>query len=100
MYRNDEKRQLADKWNGWADFLQFSSLGGLFAMIFILESLSKAQARVAIWYLAAFLFVYATIAFFVARKALKYRMAYMNAEHTRVSGLFDQAIKEAKKSKS
>lgn len=97
MYRNDDKRELADKWEGWANFFQFGTLGMLFAMILILESISKEQARVVVWYLGGFLFVTATIGFFLARKALKLKMIYLNSEKDRVSGLFDNAIEAAKK---
>jgi len=96
IYRHEDLKQVADKWEGWATFLQFSSIGGLFAMMFILDALPKETARVVVWYLAGFLFIYATVAFFVARHALKYRMAYLNAEGDRVSGLFDQAITKVK----
>lgn len=96
IYRHEDLRAISDKWEGWATFLQFSSIAGLFVMIFILESLSKEQARVVVWYLAAFLFVYGTVAFFVARIALKHKMRYLNAEGKRVSNLMDEAIEKVK----
>lgn len=96
IYRHEDLKAIDQKWNGWADFLQFSSIGGLFMMIFILEALPKEQAKVVVWYLAGFLFIYATIAFFVARIALKHRMRYLNAEGKRVSNLMDEAIERVK----
>ncbi len=97
IYRHEDLKAVSDKWGGWADFLQFSSIGGLFVMIFILESVSKETARTLVWYLAAFLFVYGTIAFFVARKALKYKMTYLYAEGDRVGSLLDDAIEKVSK---
>lgn len=99
MYRNDDKREIADKWGGWADFLQFGSVGLLLASVFLLDALPKETARTVVWYWAGFMFVLATVAFFVARKALKYRMFYLRAEAGRVSSLFDDAIEAAKKEK-
>lgn len=96
IYRHEDLREVEQKWNGWADFLQYSSLAGLFIMIFILEALPKEQAKVVVWYLAGFLFVYATVAFFVARIALKHRMRYLNAEGKRVSNLMGEAIERVK----
>lgn len=96
IYRHEDLREVSDKWNGWADFLQFGSLGALFGMIFILESVSKETARVLVWYLAGVLFVWATIAFLVARVALKHKMAYLNAEGKRVGNLLDDAITKVK----
>lgn len=96
IYRHEDLREVEQKWNGWADFLQYSSLSGLFIMIFILEALPKEQARVVVWYLAGFLFIYATVAFFVARIALKHRMAYLNAESARVSEFTQEAIDKVK----
>lgn len=97
MYRHEDLRAEADKWEGWANFFQFGTLGLLFVFIFILESLPKEDARVFVWYGAAFLFVTATIGFILARIALPKKMKYLNAEHGRVLGLFDDAIAEAKK---
>lgn len=96
IYRHEDMRELSDKWQGWADFLQFGSLGMLFVAIFVLNSLTKAQARVAVWYFAGFIFVMATIAFFIAQKALKYRMAYLNTEHKRVVELVDDTTERVK----
>lgn len=96
IYRHEDLREVSDKWNGWADFLQFSSLAGLFMMMFVLEALPKETARVVVWYLAGLLFMYATAAFLVARVALKHRMRYLNAEGKRVGGLIDKAIIKVK----
>ena len=96
IYRHEDLKAVESKWNAWADFLQFSSIGGLFLMIFILEALPKETAKTVVWYLAGFLFVYATIAFIVANKALKHRMKYWNAEAGRVSSLMDEAIDKVK----
>jgi hypothetical protein len=97
MYRNDEKRADADKWEGWADLFQFGTLGLLFVLIFILESLPKETARVVVWYGAGFLFITATVGFVLSRVALKKRVFYLNAEKDRVGGLFDKAIEAARK---
>jgi len=97
MYRNEEKRELANKWSSWGDFLQFSSIFGLLGIVLILGALPKETAKVAVVYLAPFLFIYATIAFWVATKAAKHRMVYLKAERTRVSSLLDKAIKQLKK---
>lgn len=96
MYRNEDKRAVADKWQGWADVFQFGSLGLMIAGIFLLESLTKEQARIVVWYYGGFLFITATIGFFLARKALKLKMIYLKAEGKRVSGLIDDVIKEEK----
>lgn len=96
IYRHEDLREIEQKWNGWADFLQYSSLAGLLVMIFILESVSKETARTLVWYLASVLFVWATVAFFVARIALKHRMRYLNAEGKRVSEFLDEAIDKVK----
>lgn len=97
IYRHEDLRAVEQKWNGWADFLQFSSIAGLFVMIFILEAVGKETAKQIVWYLAGFLFIYATVAFFVGRKALKHRMVYLNAEGDRVGMLVDDAITKVKK---
>jgi hypothetical protein len=99
MYRNEDKRAIADKWQGWADLFQFGTLGLLFVFMFTLDALPKETAKVFVWYGAAFLFITATIGFVLGNKALKYRMTYLNAEHKRVSSLFDKAIAYAKKHK-
>lgn len=99
MYRNDEKKDLAAKWDNIATFMQFSSVGALFPIMFILDALPKATARVAVWWMVIPLFIYGTIAYFVSKKALKYKMTYLNAESSRVSGLFDKAIEQFKKEK-
>lgn len=96
IYRHEDLKELDQKWNGWADFLQYSSLAGLFVMIFILEAVGKETAKTIVWYLAGFMFIYATVAFVVARIALKHRMRYLNAEGGRVSSLFDEAIEKVK----
>lgn len=92
IYRHEDLRAEADKWEGWANLFQFGSLAGLFMMMFILEALSKEQAKVVVWYLAGFLFVTSTIGFVLGRKALPKRMAYLNREHERVSELSEDAI--------
>ncbi len=96
IYRHEDLREVEQKWNNWADFLQFSSIAWLFVMIFILESVSKETARTLVWWLAAFGFIYGTIAFLVARVALKHRMAYLNAEGKRVGEFLDEAIDKVK----
>lgn len=97
IYRHEDQRIAADKWDGIATFMQMSSVFALFPIIFILNALPKSQAKVVVWYLVIPLFIYGTIAFFVARKALKHRMTYLNAEGSRVSELLDQAIKKVNK---
>jgi hypothetical protein len=94
-YRNEDKRALADKWQGWAEIFQFGSLGLLFLTLLVLRALSQQQARTVVWYFVSVLFITATIGFVLAQKALKYRMAYLNAEGKRIDGLFDDAIKQA-----
>lgn len=99
MYRNDEKRALADKWQGWTDFLQYGTLALLLVSVFVLDALPKETAKAIIWYWAAGMFILATAAFLVSRKALKYQMTYLNAEGKRIGGLFDKAIEAFKKDK-
>jgi hypothetical protein len=99
IYRHEDLRAIEQKWNGWADFLQFSSIAGLFIMIFILEAVGKETAKQIVWYLAGFLFLYATVAFIVGMKALKHRMTYWNAESARVGTLLDDSITKVKKGK-
>ena len=99
MYRNDEKRALANKLEGWADLFQFGTLGLLFVFMFILNAMPIQIPLLFVWYGAGFLFITATIGFVLGNKALKYRRTYLNAEHTRVSGLFDKTIEHAKKHK-
>lgn len=96
IYRHEDLKAVSQKWEGWATFLQFSSIAGLFVMIFILESVSKETARELVWYLAGALFLYGTVAFLVARVAHKHTMKYMNAEHKRVSEFTDEAIAKVK----
>lgn len=96
IYRHEDLREVEQKWNGWADFLQFSSIGGLFLMIFILEAVGKETAKQIVIPMAVVLFIYATVAFFVARIALKHRMAYLNAEGKRVGEFLDEAIDKVK----
>lgn len=97
IYRHEDKRAIADKWRGWADLFQFGSLGMLFVTIFVCNSLTKAQARVIVWYFAALISIMATIGFFVSRKALKYETDYLNAESNRVGSLMDDAIDRVKR---
>lgn len=97
MYRNEDKEAVADKWQGWADLFQFGSLGGLTVMIAILGVLPKETAQVAVWPMAGFLLATTFIGFMLGRKALKHRMIYLDAEHSRVLGIFDRAIAYAKK---
>lgn len=99
IYRHEDLRAVEQKWNGWADFLQFSSIAGLFVMIFILEAVGKETAKKIVIPMAVFLFLYATVAFIVATKALKHRMRYLNAEGDRVGALLDDAITKVKKGK-
>lgn len=96
IYRNEDKKALADKWEGWANIFQFGSLGGLFVMIFVLEALPKEQAKIVVWYMAGFLFITSTIGFFLGRKALKYRMVHLNAEASRVKAISNDAISRMK----
>lgn len=96
IYRHEDMRAIASKWQGWADFLQFGSLGLLFISLFVLEALPKETARAVVWYWAGFMFVLATVAFFVAQKALKYKMGYLNSEGKRVGTLLDDAIERVK----
>jgi hypothetical protein len=72
---NIEER--AKKWQRHTDMLQYGTLGGLFATIFILEAVSKQTARIIVWPLAATILILATISFFVSLKADKYRKAWM-----------------------
>ena len=99
IYRNEDKRAIADKWEGWANLFQFGSLGGLFIMIFVLEALPKEQAKIVVWYMASFLFITSTIGFFLGRKALKYRMVHLNAESSRVRAISEDAINKIKREK-
>lgn len=96
IYRHEDLREVEQRWNGWADFLQFSSLAGLFVMIFILEAVGKETAKKIVIPMAIILFIYATVAFFVARIALKHRMKYLNAEGKRVGEFLDEAIDKVK----
>lgn len=100
MYRNEDKKAIADKWQGWTDFFQFGTLGLLFIFIFVLESLPKETARVFVWYGAGFLFVTATAGFLVGRVAIKEMSLYLNVENNRVGGLIDEAIKYEKSKKN
>lgn len=69
-------REDMDKAQGWADLFQFGSLGLLFGSIFLLESLSKATARVVVWYIAGVLFITATIGFVLGMRATKMTSEY------------------------
>lgn len=87
IYRHEDLKAISEKWCGWRDFLQYSTMGYLVLMIIILEAVGKETARSLVWYLAAFGFLYATFVFFYSRIANKHEMAYLNAEHMRVSDL-------------
>lgn len=80
--------QERQKWEGLTDFFQYGSLVLLFMMIFILESLSKDQARVVVWYLAGVVFIFATIGFIIGRISIKKTMAYFNGEQDRIKRLY------------
>lgn len=96
IYRHEDQKALAHKWETIATVLQFSALAGLFIMAITLNAMDKEQARHWVWPMAGALIVYATIAFFVARKALNYRMTYLRAEGKRVGKLIDESIEELK----
>lgn len=96
IYRHEDLRAIEQRWNGWADFLQFGTLGLLVFSMFILDALPKETAKAIIWYWAAVMFVLATTAFIVARIALKHRMKYLNAEGERVSEFMQEAIDKVK----
>lgn len=96
MYRNEDKRAEADKWQGWTDVFQFGTLGLLFVTMFILNSLPKAEAKAVVWYFAGVLFILATTGFLLGRVAIKKQSTYMKAEQERLTGLFDIAIKQTK----
>jgi hypothetical protein len=97
MYRNEDKKQDATKWQGWADVFQFGTLGLLFGAILVLNSLSKQQARVAVWYIAGFLFVTATMGFVLGMIATKKTSTYLHAEGDRVGKLLDEGIQRLKR---
>lgn len=97
MTRNEDKKAVADRWSFWGDLLQFGALALLLGSVFVLDAIPKETAKAIIWYWAGFMFILATAGWFVSRRALKYRMIYLNAEQQRVSGLFDKAINEVKK---
>lgn len=96
IYRNEDKEAISDKWEGWADFLQFGSLGLLLMSVILFNALGKDIVKHFIWYWAAVMFILATTAFIVARVALKHKMRYLNAEGDRVSNLMDEAIDKVK----
>lgn len=96
IYRHEDLKAVSDKWTGRRDFLQYSSIGLIFVMIFILEAVGKETARTLVWYLAGALFVYATFTFFYSRIANKHEMAYLNAEAGRVTDLSKEVDKKLK----
>jgi len=73
----DPKEILAKKWQRYTDMLQYGSIGGLVAVVFILEAVSKQTARIIVWPLAAGILILATISFFFSLKADKYRKDWM-----------------------
>lgn len=77
------------RWQSITDFLQYSSLAGLFGMIFVLESVSKETARTVVWYLAGFMFVYATIAFIAGRKSCKLTSDYFKQDLERIKSKYN-----------
>lgn len=77
------------KWQGITDFLQYSSLAGLFLMIFILEAVGKETAKNIVWYLAGAMFIYATVGFLVGRKSIKLTSAYFKQDFERIKSKYN-----------
>lgn len=82
-----------EKWEGLADFFNFGTLGLLFVAIFILESLPKDDAKVVVWYIAAFLLTTATIGFILGNIANKKMKLYFDAEKRHMDKLFSNVKK-------
>lgn len=78
-------REEMQKWESLTNFFQYGALAGLFGMIFILEAVDKETARVLVWYLAAFMFTFATIGFFVGRKSADLTSKYFKSSLNRIT---------------
>ena len=97
IYRHEDLRSEANKWEGWAELFQFGTLGLLFMSIFILKSLPHRQAKVVVWYIAGVLFVTATIGLILGHKAANKTSKYLKSESNRVGKLLDDSIEKVKK---
>lgn len=80
-------RQQMLNWQRWTDALQYGSLGLLILTIVLMESLTKQQAKAAIWYCAGTVFTVGTIAFLVARISVKKSKQYFDSEFKRIKDL-------------
>lgn len=96
IYRHEDLKSTSDKWESATNILQFGTLALLFISMFTFNSMPKGSVKTIIWYWAGVMFILATTAFIVSRISLKRKMKYLNAEHSRVKTLVDDAIERIK----
>lgn len=82
-------RDEMQKWHALTDTFQFASIGLLFGMIFILELVSKETARVIVWYIAAFILIFATITLAVSTISAKKTSAYFKSDYERIKAKYE-----------
>ena len=97
MYRNDEKKADADKWQLWTNILQGGSLVFLLVGVIGLGIVPKETAQTLVLWWAGIMFILATVAFIVASISVKKTAFYFQAEGNRVGKLIDEAIEAERK---
>ena len=85
------------KWANTTSFLQYSSLAFLLVGVFILENMSKEEAKANVWYFAGFMFVYATASFIVGNISGKKTSKYLRDEHEAIKARHEKLLKAIKK---
>lgn len=76
------------KYHTWSDWLQFSTIGGVFLMIVVLDILPPHESYFWVWVFAGVLITLATVSFFVSRKALKLQTDYFTDDLDRIKNEF------------
>lgn len=87
IYRNEDKKAVADRYEKIADLFRFGTLGILFAVVIMFNILTGEQARGVVLWFAALLFITATIGSIIGKKAHKLNEIYLAAESKRISKL-------------
>lgn len=84
------------KWDKITTRLQYTSIGGVFLMIIILENIPKHTAHWLVWYLAGFLMVLTTAAFLCGQKFLKLQHEQWDRSTQRIKDMYDRLEQESK----
>ena len=83
----------ANRWRKLADTLQYTLLAYLFIGLVILETLSKENARVAVWYFAGIMIVLLVICFLVDMKAFKLEKQYFRENLKHIKEMANDRLK-------